>query len=200
MCARGVALLVCLGLLAVPVAAQRGALVLQRNLAEIVQDSFVIVRGRVVAVRAEPHPQLTGLDSVVVTFDVIETLKGPVERQHIFRLFVGDARDKAALLGYKTGQELLLFMTQPSSYGFSSPAGLEQGRFRFTADVQGNRSVVNGRNNGDLFRDIQKSAPKLETELTNSAARQLMTQHAGGPIPFNEFKTIVQTLIAGSQQ
>ena len=200
MCVRGVALLVGYVLLAMPAAAQRDARVLHRNLSELVGDSYTIVLGRVVSVKAEPHPQLQNLQTVVVTLQVSEVWKGQAGSTFTFRAFVSDPLDFKGKLGYAGNQDVLLMLTKPSDIGLSSPAGLEQGRFRVTTDAHGNRTMVNGLNNAGLFRNVQKTAPKLDAQLAALPARQLLTQHASGPILFDDFKTIVQTLVAGSQQ
>lgn len=200
LCARTVALLVCIVLLALPVAAQRDAKVLHRNLSELVGDSYTIVLGRVVSVKAEPHPQYHGLQTIVITLQVAEVWKGQAGATFTFRAFVSDPTDFKQRLGYAGNQDVLLMLTKPSDIGLSSPAGLEQGRFRVVTDAQGNRTVVNGINNAGLFRNVQKTAPKLDAQLAGLPARQLLTQHATGPIAFDDFKSIVQTLVAGSQQ
>lgn len=181
------------------VGAQRDARVLQRNLAELVGDSYTIVVGRVTSVRAEPHPQIPDLHTVVVTLQVSEVWKGQAGRQFTYRAFVNHPLDYKEKLGYGDGQEVLLMLTQPSQYGLSSPAGLEQGRFRIQTDAKGNRTIVNGVNNAGLFFRVAKSAPKLDAQLAGLPARQLLVQHKGGPIAFDDFKVIVQNLVAGSQ-
>src|SRR5262245_61626838 len=68
--------------------AQRGALTASRNLAELVDESGVIVRGRVVSAVVEPHPQYSALWTVVVTLQVDEALKGQVGNTYTFRQFI----------------------------------------------------------------------------------------------------------------
>jgi hypothetical protein len=200
MCVRKVALLARLVSLAMPAAAQRDARVLHRNLAELVGDSYTIVLGRVASVKAEPHPQFQNIQTVVVTLQVSEVWKGQAGSTFTFRAFVSDPLDFRGKLGYAGNQDALLKLTKPSDIGLSSPAGLEQGRFRVNTDAYGNRTVVNGLSNTGLFRNVQKTSPKLDAQLAALPARQLLTQHASGPITFDDFKTIVQTLVAGSQQ
>lgn len=197
--ARGVALLVCLVLLAVPVAAQRDAKVLHRNLSELVGDSYTIVLGRVVSVKVEPHPQLQNLQTVVVTLQVSEVWKGQAGTTFTFRAFVNHPLDYKEKLGYAGDQDVLLMLTKPSDIGLSSPAGLEQGRFRVVTDAQGNRTVSNGMGNAGLLARVDKTAPKLASQLSNLSARQVLTQHRAGPISFDDFKIIVQTLLANQQ-
>lgn len=182
-----------------PLAAQRGEIVLQQNLAELVHQAATIVRGRVVSVSAEPHPQFSNLDTVVVTLKVAELIKGEAGQEFVFRQFIFDIRDRHTSLGYKPGQEVLLLMIKPSQYGLSSPAGLEQGRFRILRDPDGNRIAVNGFDNLGLFRNIQETAPNLGLELT-AEVRQLLTEHWGGPIPYDQLVQIIRGAITASAQ
>ena len=191
----GGALLVMAALVALPAAGQRGAHALQRNLAQLVSDSHTILRGRVLSVHAEPHPQYGNLMTVVVTLEVLEVLKGQVPTPYTFRQFVVDSRDAQQNMNYRLGQEVFLMLTKPSPIGLCSPAGLEQGRFRFVVDAQGNRLAVNGYNNMGLFRNIDKSAPQLSSQLA-PGAQQLLTQHRSGPISYDQLRSMIQALMA----
>lgn len=191
--------LLCLGLLLVistPAQAQRGARVLHRNLAQLVEDADTIVRGRVLSINAEPHPQLTNLDTIVVKLSVGEVLKGTAAGEFTFRQFVFDIRDRQRRLSYKLGEEVLLMMLKPSRYGLSSPAGLEQGRFRMQQDAQGNVVVVNGWNNMGLLRGVKASVPGLEAQLT-VPTRQVLLEHKVGPILYDDLKDMIRGVIVG---
>jgi hypothetical protein len=181
---------------AVPLDAQRGARVKQQNLAELVGDADVIIAGRVTSVQGEPHPQYTNLYTIVVTLDVQDVWKGRTGTQYTFRQYVWDVSDRRSGLGYKTGQEVVLMLIRPHAQtGLSSPAGLEQGRFRVMHDAQGNALLVNGNDNRRLFDNIDQTAPKLDSVLAPSL-RQAVTSHRSGPIPYDQLKQIVQALVA----
>lgn len=197
--AAGMATVLCLTVLAGQAWAQRDARVLQRNLAELVGDSYTILVGKVTSVRAEVHPQIPNLNTIFVTMQVSEVWKGQAGPTFSFRLFVNSELDFKAKLDYGNGQDVLLMMTQPSQYGLSSPAGLEQGRFRVQSDANGNRTIVNSLNNAGLFAHISKSAPKLDAQLAGLSARQVLVEQKVGPIAFDDFRTIVKTLVANSQ-
>ena len=181
-----------------PAAAQQGARVKMLNFADLVGYSGVILRGRVLSVTAEKHPELTNLNTVVVTLQVSEVLKGEAGAQYTFRQYTWDARDASSRLGYKNGEDVLLMLLPPSQYGLSSPVGFEQGRFRFQADSAGNISVRNGWNNLGLMRGVGASLPKLG-EKVSASARLVAEQHRDGPIPYNEFKELVRGAIAARQ-
>lgn len=181
-----------------PAAAQQGARVKSMNLVELVDSSGVIVRGRVLGVRPEKHPQLTNLDTVVVTLRVEEVLKGEAGPEYTFRLFVWDVREANSNLGYKTGEETLLMLRSPSQYGLSSPVGFEQGRFRVQQDAQGSEKLVNGRSNRGLMNGVEAALPQL-TQRISAPARVVVKQHQDGPIAYSEFKDLVRGIIAARQ-
>lgn len=184
-------------LVSLSTSAQRGVRVRQQNLAELAAESNVVFHGRVKAVASEPHPQFTNLQTVVVTLDVLEVLKGQPGTAYTFRQFVLDERDVRDKMGYQVGQEYLLMMIKPSQHGLSSPAGQDQGRFLVTADERGNRFVVNGVHNFALFERVEKTAPKLADNV-QGAARQTLTSHRRGPISLDHLKTMIQALASSN--
>lgn len=191
-----VALALFIALLAPPLAAQQGARVIQRNLAELVGDAGTIVHGRILSVRVEPHPQYQGLQTAVVDIEVIELLKGQSGAPFTYRQYLIDNRDASSKLGYKIGEEVLLLMLKAHPQtGLSSPAGMEQGRFRVTRDAQGNRIVINGISNGQLFRGMDP-ATDSKLQSLSPATRAFIAQHRGGPIPYDELKSIILALTA----
>ena len=66
---------------AAPAFAQRGAMTVPRNLDQLTDRASDIVRGTVVSARVEKHPELSNLDTVVVTLRVHDTLKGARQRE-----------------------------------------------------------------------------------------------------------------------
>jgi hypothetical protein len=124
--------------------------------------------------------------------------KGQANQQFSMRLFVDDPVDLQTNLGYKPGQDVLLFMTKPSEFGMSSPAGLDQGRFVIRRDAQGNRFATNGVNNLGLFAQIDQKAPNLKARLTPQA-RQVATEQKGGPISYDQLKEMVAVLQGSAQ-
>jgi hypothetical protein len=183
-------------LAAVPAGAQRDARVLHRNLSELVGDAHVILLGQVTSVKAETHPQFQNIQTVVVTLDVAEVWKGQAGKTYTFRLFVNHPLDQKEKLGYGDGQDVLLMLTKPSDIGLSSPAGLEQGRFRVTSDAAGNKQVTNGLDNAGLLARMDKTAPKLSAQVSHTHTRQVLSTHRSGPIALDDFKRLVQALVA----
>jgi len=176
-------------MITVPAAAQRGALTIPRNLEQLTDRASDVVRGTVVSAHVEKHPELTNLDTVVVTLRLSDTLKGSAQGSFTFRQFIWDVRDRQDAAGYRKGQDLLLLMIAPSRYGLSSPAGLEQGRFRIERDRRGRDVAINGTGNFKLFEglDATKSAVTL-----SSRQASLVAKHRKGPVEAAELTAMIR--------
>jgi hypothetical protein len=181
-----------------PARAQMTPVAAPMNLARMVQESENIVLARVTAVRAEPHPQFQNLNTVVVTLNVVEPLKGSLGRELSFRQYVADIFESKSTLGYRVGEEIVLMLRKPSAEGMTSPVGFEQGRFLVQRDAAGNRTVRNSMDNAALFEGIDAASPGLKARLA-PALQSLVTQHRTGPIAYDQFKSIVAALIAARQ-
>lgn len=176
---------------AAPALAQRGALTLPRNLEQLTHRASDIVRGTVVSAHVEKHPELDNLDTVVVTLRLSDTLKGSARESFTFRQFIWDVRDRQDAAGYRKGQELLLLMIAPSRYGLSSPAGLDQGRFRIERDRSGRVVATNGMGNFRLFDGLDagtKSAAALSARQAS-----LVAKHRKGPVDAAELTEMIRT-------
>ncbi len=169
--------------------AQPGALTVPRNIADLSRQAATIVRGQVILARVEPHPELTNLSTIVVTLRVSETLKGNAVPVLTFRQFMWDIRDKYRMGGYTKGQEVLLLLNPVSSYGLTSPAGMDQGRFVISRDAKGNATAVNGYGNVGLFAGVtaQKRKPAF-----SPAVNELILRHRSGAIPLAQLEEVVR--------
>jgi len=166
-------------LVAVPALAQRGARTIPRNLAELFDQSSQVVRGRVLQAHVEQHPQWDGLWTVVVTLRVEETFKGHATTSLTFRQFIWDARDRMDAAGYRKGQHLLLLLNPPTPLGLSSPAGLEQGRFRILLDASGREWAVNGAGNAGLLHNLGSALKRRRATLTPRVASIIAAEMPG---------------------
>jgi hypothetical protein len=187
-------LLPCLTLVAcitaLPALAQRGAMTLPRNLDELTDRAQDIVRGTVVGARVEKHPELTNLDTIVVTLRLHETLKGDARGTYEFRQYIWDLRDRQDAAGYLKGQHLLLLMNAPSRYGLTSPVGLEQGRFRIQRDRAGREVALNGAANARLFERLQQ--PSARPAALSLQQASLVAKHRSGPIALDELSSMIR--------
>ncbi len=176
-----------------PVSAQQGALTVHGNLDQLTDRAALIVRGNVVSARVEKHPDFGSLDTVVVTLRVRETLKGEPRQNYTFRQYIWDLRDRLGAAGYRKGQDLLLLMIEPSAHGLSSPAGLDQGRFRIERDASGREVAVNGQGNFRLFDGIAAEAAKEGAALSPSSMR-LAESYRSGPVAVAELSRLIREL------
>jgi hypothetical protein len=181
-----------------PCRTQEGGLTLQMNLARMVDESENVVLGRVLSVVAEKHPDFQNLDTLRITLQVLDPIKGSPGAQLTFRQYIFDIHDRDTKLNYRIGEEVVLMLRQPSQYGLTSPVGLEQGRFRVDRDALNNRLLRNGTDNAGLFTSVDQSSPQLRPRLS-PAMQQLLSDHQAGPITYDQFKTFVQNQVAARQ-
>ena len=170
--------------------AQRGALTLPRNLDELTDRAQDIVRGTVTDARIERHPELSNLDTIVVTLRLKETLKGDAQSTYTFRQYIWDLRDRQDAAGYRKGQHLLLLMNAPSRYGLTSPVGLEQGRFRIQRDRAGREVALNGAGNSRLFERLRQ--PSAKPAALTLQQESLVAKHRSGPIALDELSGMIR--------
>jgi hypothetical protein len=178
-------------LIAAPLRAQ--LLVMPVDLTYLSQRADVIVHGRVVDVVNEGMPGYANIPTVKVTLAVDEMMRGPEGGTYTFREVSVGIRARMGRKAYRTGQELLLFLTAPSKLGLSSPVGIEQGRFHVTRDPRSSPLVVNEQSNIGLFRNVAQAARIAGRPLTESQLRIASSEK--GPVPLNEFVSIVQNLM-----
>ena len=181
-----------------PCVGQRSALSLHQNIAELTQQASTIVRGQVISAKVEPHPELTNLTTLVVTMRVTSTLKGQAASTFSFRQFIWDIRDKYEFGGYHKGQQILILLNPVSSYGLTSPAGMEQGRFLITKDEHGNSLASNGFANVGLFSDVETKAVSAKVKLS-VASIMLARQHVRGPVALDQLETIIRQFAGASK-
>ena len=175
--------------------AQSGAVTATAALDELVDQAATVVRGSVVSAAIEPHPQLSNLQTVVVTVSVAKVLKGESAKILTFRQFVWDPHDAADAAGYRKGGELLLFLNPVSTYGLTSPVGLDQGRFRIFRDAKGKAFAVNGRANVALFDHVLSKASSRGINFSRQAAAA-MTAPPGpqGRVPLESLEDAIAIL------
>lgn len=189
-CARHGLVVLLAVLAAAPAFAQRGAMVLPRNLDQLTDRANDIVRGTVLSARVEKHPELTNLDTVVVTLRVTESLKGGAAGTFVFRQYIWDIRDRWDAAGYRKGQDLLLLLNAPTRYGLTSPVGIEQGRFRIEPDGKGGFTALNGTGNVRLFEGLSGAA--RQGIALSPAGESLVAKHRKGPIALGELESLIR--------
>jgi len=141
----------------------------------------------------EPHEQLKNLMTVVITLQVEETLKGAPVKTLTFRQAVLDRKDLQQEMGYRTGQHLLLALIKPSHYGLSSPAGMEQGRFRIEFLPSGELSATNGFRNAGLFRGLDSQLKSRGIRVVPEVQEMILKPETG-PVSLKNLKSLIRTL------
>ena len=186
-------LLTLIVLFTLPSFAQHSSLAAQRPLDVLADRAETIVRGHIVGAHMEPHPQLKNLMTVAVTIQVDSVLKGSAGKTLTFRQYVWDVRDRYNTNGYLKGQEMLLLLNPVSEYGLTSPAGMEQGRFRIVRTSDGNATAINGMNNAGLFNGVAQAAAQKGVTLS-VRAKTMVQQTANGPVALADLEDAIRSL------
>ena len=177
-----------------PIRAQ--VLTLPVNLTYLSRRADIIVQGSVTDVRYENHPEFANIPTIRVTLNVEDMLRGPSGlKTYTFREAIIGVKAGSTKQGYKVGQRLMLFLPSPSKYGFSSPVGIEQGRFHITRlPATGKETIVNETGNSGLFKDVENTAFLAGIRL--SEKQKLLAATKQGPVSLAEFSALVKTLSA----
>lgn len=148
----------------------------QLNMADMVRQSAEIVAGTVTGVGQGFDER--GLPYTEVTLAVAETIRGSAGATLVFRQFglqtpIAAAEGRkylgvvAGMPRYATGEQVVLFLTQPSPIGFRTTIGLEQGRFKLRGG-----NFENGVDNAGLFRNVDFSKGSLSPKERQMVATQ----------------------------
>jgi hypothetical protein len=174
--------------------AQRGAITLPRNLADLSSNAGQIIQGRVVSATVEPDPRYNHLQTLVLTLAVDDVLKGQAPTTFTFREFLWDVRDISDHAGYHLGDEVLLFLNGPTPLGFITPVGLQQGRFRVLKGADGQDYAINANQNSGLFDNVVRSGA-LNAAKLSVKSRATVQSFQRGPIPLTALKESVHLLV-----
>ena len=167
-------------LLALSFQPARATTVLPLSLEQMSQKAHLIIYATVREVNTgiEPGVDKNRLGPVVTwtSFDVIEVIKGEAGESHTIKQIGGRLENGRSLrvLGvprYEVGRSYVVFLTEPSSIGYSSPIGLHQGSFT-VQEVDGIKTVSNGRKLEHNHAGRAAVAP-LATSVTDPSSAQL---------------------------
>ena len=172
----------------------QAASVLPLYLDQVIDNSRLAFEGTCVETHSERDPA-TDMVVTYTTFAVHDVLKGSVGPSHTIKQIGGSLPGEgvqyrvAGVPTFEVGQDYVVFLAGVSASGFSSPIGLEQGRF----DVreQGGKLLVG---NGRDFREL---ASRMSPSLPAAARAKLAA--APGPvreIELGQFKQLVRNHVA----
>jgi hypothetical protein len=126
-------------------------------LARVARDAARIVHATVVDVRS--GRDASGLPATWVTLDVARSLKGRAARRLTIKqygaatpLADGTLARVAGLPRWEPGEEVVLFLRAESRLGFTSPVGLEQGRYRVGRGARARRDL------DDFLAEVERLA------------------------------------------
>lgn len=172
------------------------------DLATMTERAGNIISGRITQLRGGTHPQYHNIGVLYVTMKVNEMLKGEPGETFTFMQFTGRALDNNGGKGlssvqplpdgpsFRVGEEMVLFLYPPSSAGFTSPVGGEQGKFQFKRQPGQPTTVISEGGNRSLVVD-----GTLPPHL--SQPQKTLLRQPGEAIDFQTFRSTVKTLSKG---
>ena len=167
------------------------------NIVDLLQESELIVRGRVKAVTDGIDSR--GVPYTEVTLLVAESLKGQPGSELTFRQFgllaprrVGDGRvnlmvTPAGWATYAKGEESIFFLRRKAAWtGLRTTAGLAQGQFRVSVG-----GAANAVDNAGLFEHVV-----IDPGLLGDAEKRVMAT-ARGPVNAKGFASLINQAVDG---
>ena len=191
---RTVISLLTISFLAIGITFVHGTTVLKTNVAKLINFSDNILVGKVVNVTDGFDGN--NLPYTEVTLEVSEALRGNVSGQYTFRQFgllrprdLGNGRTYLGVSPdgwpkFREGEEVMVFLPQPSSIGLCTTIGLFQGKFNIS-----NGQISNEIDNMGLFDDVSVDSNLLTEE------EQKLLQMKKGKIPANTFTSFVRKAV-----
>jgi hypothetical protein len=161
-------------------------------LEELVDASAVAFEGTCISNRTQVDPD-TGLVVTYTTFTVRDVLKGSAAMTHVIKQIGGSLPGESVQYSvpgvpkFAEGEEYVVFLAGVSSLGFSSPIGLQQGRFHLKRDG-GQRTVANGRDFADMLTHLSDRVP----EAVRARLAQLPRE-----MDLADFKALVRDRVGG---
>ena len=166
-----------------------GTSVLPMYLDEIVDAAAVAFQGTVVGNRTARDEN--GFVVTYTTFQVQDAIKGSPGSVYTIKQIGGElpgeniVQDTIGVPRFSPGESVVVFLYGVSKAGFSSPVGLEQGRFFISDDAAGPQ-VTNGRD----FRDMAK---RLVSVAPAEVKASLVADRPMKQMPLDDFKSMVRS-------
>ena len=166
----------------------------QMNLEDITSSAQHIFAGRCAGSESRYDAE-TGREVVFVKFTVTQMIKGEDVDEITFKMSKV-AVDIGNAPTFTGGDEVILFLYERSSLGFTSPVGLAQGTFSVLSSSTGEKVVVNGNNNSNLFQGIDTTKyAKRAAGSSFLAALDRVVPHQSGPVNYQTFITLVEGMV-----
>ena len=166
----------------------------QMNLEDVITSAQYIFSGLCTGSERRYDAE-TGREVVFVQFTVTQMLKGEEVDEITFKMSKV-AVDIGNAPTFTHGQEVILFLYGKSDVGFTSPVGLAQGTFSVLSSSTGEKVVVNGNNNSNLFQGIDTTKYAKRTKGSSFlAALDRVVPHQSGPVNYQTFITLVEGMV-----
>jgi len=164
--------------------------ILPLHLDQIVADAAVAFEGTCVDNRTEREAS-TNLIVTYTTFRVRDVLKGSVGATHVIKQVGGDLEDGKPAFRirgvpkFTPGEDYVVLLAGVSQAGFSSPIGLQQGRFTVRHEA-GVHTVGNGVDFRDLIANLPAQVPGSVIERLRASPSPVRE------LGLDEFKELVR--------
>jgi len=189
-----------IGIISIPVAA-RAVHVLPVNLDSLVEKAGVIIEGTCIYVDYRTDEQ--GIIATYTTFNIHQSWKRETPQILTIKTYGGSGGSLRVMVpgmsAFEPGERVVLFLHPASETGFTSPVGMGQGSFKIFTPPDGGDKVVNDDNNRHLFHNMDWD--RLESSGDGGAVRQFRMnwEISPGPVDYEIFTHLVETLILGSK-
>jgi len=161
-------------------------------LEEMIDTSAAVFQGTCTANRTERDAE-TGFVVTRTTFAVHDVLKGSVGNVHAIKQIGGTIPEEKleyrveGVPQFTEGEEYIVFLAGVSAAGFSSPIGLQQGKFSVKSGSAG-RQVRNG-------RDFKDMTARISPLLSETAKAKLKANGPVTELDLEEFKQVVRAQV-----
>ena len=176
--------------------------VLPVDLTQLHRDSQRIIYAECIDNKVEIDTTMNNMVVTYTTFSVLQTLKGPKEQTVTIKQIGGSMPDGSAALKiagvpkFKLNEKYVVFLAKPSKLGFSSPIGLSQGSFRAFKDNQGNMTVTNGRDFGELMANMHKDKMPAAAQsiISEATKKKSSATHPNNTLRLNDFMLVIENM------
>ncbi len=178
-------------------------MMLQLNIEQLTALAGKIFVGRCLSV--SPQTDAEGRKILEITYQVTDTLKGDPESRVTFYQMSPDYAAEAferkgvkyssldiPLPSYEVGEENLIFLGDEGSAGLTAPIGMDQGKFVVKTSRTGEKRVVNGFGNSQLFKETKRS-PALKS-LSLTGREKLLLNARSGDVSLEEISGLVKKI------
>ena len=181
----------------------QAASVLPLGLERLVDDAQIIFLGKCLSNTTEQELS-SGFIVTYTTFQILEPIKGVASDTHTIKQIGGSLPESAieykvsGIPKFEIDKEYVIFLPPVSSHGFSSPVGLEQGRFNVMQN--GVTEISNGRDVEALLKDVPENKiptlvrVRLNTKFSRLTENAPDQERARQRMPLKDFMSILRSM------